>query len=96
LCEGIADTSTQVRLHKLRETGILDRDEYDYLNGAYTHITNLMLRQQVTDFAAGREVGKHVEPAALTERETDMLLDGFKAIRKFRSRVRSELTAEIF
>ena len=96
LREGIADTSTQTRLHKLREMGILSRDEYDYLNGAYTHITNLMLRQQVTDFAAGREVGKHVDPDILTERETDMLVDGFKAIRRFRSRVRTELTAEIF
>lgn len=96
LREGIADTSTQVRLHKLREKRILSRDEFDYLNGAYTHITNLMLRQQVIDFAAGREVGKHVDPDVLTERETDMLVDGFKAIRKFRSRVRSELTAEIF
>ena len=31
-----------------------------------------------------------------SKREKDMLVDGFKAIRAFRSRLRHELTAEIF
>ena len=35
-------------------------------------------------------------PDALTERETDMLIDGLKAIDDLRDRLRSEFSGEIF
>lgn len=96
LRDGIADTSTLGRARALRANGVLTDDEYDYLKGAFDHTTNLLLRQQLNDFRAGRPIGKHVVPSSLTKRETDMLVDGFRAIRAFRRRVRAELTAEVF
>ena len=38
-------------------------------------------------------VGNHITPSALSKRNRDILVDGFKAIRSFRNRVRMELTA---
>ena len=96
LREGIALVSTRERIQALHEQGILDRDEHDYLLGAFRHITNLLLRQQIRDFNAGQPVSKHVAPEDLTRRDRDMLVDSFKAIRKFRQRLRTELTGEIF
>lgn len=96
LANGIPDTSTLIRIDGLHGKGVLSHDERDYLAGAYSHITNLMLRQQIRDFSAGRAVGNHVDPADITRRERDMLVDGFKAIKRFRKRIRMELTGELF
>lgn len=96
LANGIPDTSTLARIDGLYDKGVLSHDERDYLIGAYNHITNLMLRQQIRDFSAGRAVGNHVDPADITRRERDMLVDGFKAIKRFRKRIRMELTGALF
>ena len=89
-------TSTRLRINALHQHGVLDNNEADYLLGAFRHITNLLLRQQITDFNAGRTVSKHVAPDDLSRRDRDMLVNGFNAIRRLRGRVRSEFTAEIF
>ena len=96
LRERIEKRSTLGRIDALHRKGVLDDDEQDYLSGAYRHISALLLRQQLEDFRNGREQGNHVPLEALSVREKDMLVDGFKAIRAFRARLRSELTAEIF
>ena len=96
LREGVTGTSTLTRLDSLHRAGILHDDEHDYLCGAFRHITDLLLRQQLSDYQAGKSLGNHVPPEALSKRDKDMLVDSFKAIRKFRSRVRAELSGEIF
>jgi signal-transduction protein with cAMP-binding, CBS, and nucleotidyltransferase domain len=96
LRERIQDRSTLGRIAGLHARGVLEDDEQDYLGGAYRHISALLLRQQLQDHRDGRPPGNHVPLEALTEREKDMLVDGFKAIRAFRSRLRHELMAEIF
>jgi len=96
LRERIEERSTLERIRALHRQGVLDDDEQDYLSGAYRHISALLLGQQLEDYRNGREQGNHVPIDALSEREKDMLVDGFKAIRAFRARLRSELTAEIF
>ena len=96
LANGIPHTSTMKRIDALREKGVLSEDERDYLAGAFNHITNLVLRQQLRDFNAGRKVGNHVAPGDMTRRERDMLVDGFRAIKQFRKRIRMELTGDLF
>jgi CBS domain-containing protein len=96
LRERIRDTGTLDRIAALHARGVLDANEQDYLAGAYRHISALLLRQQLEDYRIGRQPGNHVPVEALSEREKDMLVDGFKAIRAFRSRLRHELTAEVF
>jgi signal-transduction protein with cAMP-binding, CBS, and nucleotidyltransferase domain len=93
---GIADTSTLERIDALHGKGILSDNEEDYLTGAFRLITDLLLRQQIADFKAGREVGNLVPEAALTRREKDMLIDCFRAISRFRDRIKNDITGEIF
>jgi len=96
LRERIEETGTLDRIAGLHARGVLDSDEQDYLRGAYGHISAMLLRQQLQDYRAGSPPGNHVPLEALSERERDMLVDGFKAIRALRSRLRQELTGEIF
>ena len=47
-------------------------------------------------FKAGKIVSNYVHPKTLTHRERDMLVQGFKAIRALRDRIRSEFTGDVF
>lgn len=96
LANRVPETSTMARIDALHGKGRLSDNERDYLAGAYSHITNLVLRQQIRDYSADLDVGNHVSLADISEREQDLLVDGFKAIRRFRKRIRMELTGELF
>jgi len=96
LSNGIAETSTLRRIDGLFESTKLTADEQDYLAGAFRHLTNLLLRQQLRDYTQGKSVGNHVASADLSQRERDMLIGAFKAIRKYRRRLRLELTGDVF
>ena len=96
LRQGIVETGTLARIARLHEAGVLDADTQDYLDGAFRHITFLLLRQQIADFEADRRVSNYVPPNALSEREQDMLKDGFRAIEDLGKRVRHEFSAEVF
>lgn len=96
LRERVDETSTFTRLERLQAAGVVDADERDYLQGILQYIYRLLLRQQVGAIRAGEAIGHHVPVAALARRERDMLVAGFKAIRTFRSRLRAELTAEVY
>lgn len=95
LREGLTINPTLERMAALEERGILATDEADYLRGAYRHISQLLLRQQIADFQAGRPVTNYVHPRSLTRRETDMLKDSFEAIHRLRARMRSEFTGDV-
>ena len=56
----------------------------------------LLLRQQMRDYNAGETVSNYVHPDTLSRRERDMLVEGFKAIRRFRDRVRGDFTGDVF
>lgn len=96
LMQRIAPTSTLQRIATLHRQGALNNDERDYLDSAFRHISFLLLRQQLHDAAAGLVPGNYVHPKVLSRRERDMLVSSFKAIRAFRSRLRTELTGDIF
>ena len=93
---GIAATSTLDRIDALHAAGVLDADEKDYLSGAFRHITDLLLRQQIAEFKARGTAGNRVPVSALSAREKDMLVDGFRAIEAFRERISGDLTGELF
>ncbi len=96
LREGIEATSTLARIGALHVRGILDINDKDYLTSAYNHIAMLLLRQQIRDFRAGRRVGSYVSPRSLSKRESDLLVDSFKAIDTLRKRVRMDFTGDVF
>ena len=96
LREGVPYTSTLARIGALHEKGVLDSNEQDYLAGGFRHLTRLVLRQQISDFKARRDVSAYVSPRVLSLREKDMLKDALQAIDALRQRVRTEFTANIF
>jgi signal-transduction protein with cAMP-binding, CBS, and nucleotidyltransferase domain len=96
LREGIPETGTLARIAALHALGVLDANEQDYLSGGFHHLTRLILRQQISDFQAGREVSAYVPPRALSMREKDMLKDSLQAIDALRDRVKTEFTADVF
>lgn len=96
LREGIPAVATLDRLAALRERGLLEADEADYLNGAYRHIAGLLLRQQIADFRTGGKVSNYVHPDNLSRRERDILVDSFRSIDRLRDRVRSDFTGDVF
>ena len=95
LREGLSPIPTLDRLRALHAARILDDDEADYLAGAYRHVTYLLLRQQIADAKAGKPVTNFVHPRSLTRRETDMLKDGFEAVRRLRDRLHGEFTGDV-
>ncbi|MBT3369206.1 MAG: CBS domain-containing protein [Rhodospirillaceae bacterium] len=96
LLHGVAETGTLARIAGLLEQGALDRDEADYLQGAFAHITHLLLRQQMVDQRGGKTISNYVHPDRLTDREDDRLVDALKAIRDLRDRLRSDLGGALF
>lgn len=96
LREGIEEVSTLARMEALHARGVLEDDEYDYLEGAFRTLSQILLRQQIKDYQAGKMVSNYVDPKSLTERERDILTDSLKAIHSLRERMRSEFTGEIF
>jgi CBS domain-containing protein len=96
LREGISETSTRTRLEGLRQRGLIDADDADYLVAALDHITTLLLRRQIADFKANTPVSNYVHPDTLTARERDHLVESFKAINRLRDQVKSEFTGDVF
>ncbi len=85
-----------MRIAALHRCNAISADERDELDAAYRHISYLLLRQQLHDAEAGLTPGNHVSPKILTKLEKRTLVAAFRAIRSFRSKVRIELTGELF
>ena len=66
------------------------------MSGAFRPITDLVLRQQIAEFKVRGTAGNRVLVSALSAREKDMLVDGFRAIEAFRERISGDLTGELF
>ncbi|MBI1986560.1 MAG: hypothetical protein HYS64_07840, partial [Rhodospirillales bacterium] len=58
-------------------------------------ISRLLLHQQLLDYRAGKPVSNYVPPESLTQRERDILVEGFKAIQTVRKHVQGELTGQL-
>jgi len=85
------ETGTRTRLDGLAAAAILNRDEHDELQGAFRHVTRLLLRQQLEDFKAGKKVGNYVPVRSLSRMERGRLVDSFRAIERVRERVAVEI-----
>ncbi len=92
LREGLAETGTLPRLAALAARGIVGADDAERLARAFAIVTLVLLRQQLADLQAGRNVGNHVDPATLSGVERDDLVDALKAIDRLRKRARADFT----
>ena len=96
LREGVEDTSTLGRIAGLADAGVMPTAEADDLSTAFRFITDVLLRDQIADFKAGRRVNYYVDPEAMSKRDRGRLVDSLKAVDALRKRVHLEFTAEIF
>ena len=95
LKHGVDKTSTRARLAALRDLEILSKDEHDYLMAALHQLTELVLRQQIKDFTAGRPISNFVPRADLSQSERDALVLNLHAIRNMRTRVQGIFSASL-
>jgi CBS domain-containing protein len=92
---GVRDTSTLARLGTLEKLGVIDGKEHDDLSLAFSRAVAIVLRQQLSDYRAGRSVNAYVPPHSLTERERRELVGHLKAIRRLKERVGARFSAEL-
>jgi CBS domain-containing protein len=91
LREGLPETSTLARLDGLKGRGVLHADDHDNLKDAFELICSLLLRQQVEDVVAGREIGDFVPEERLSRREKDRLVTSLRSIVNVRKTLAADL-----
>jgi signal-transduction protein with cAMP-binding, CBS, and nucleotidyltransferase domain len=96
LREGVEETSTAARLRELHQANVLSVKERDDLTAAYAEITDILLRQQLTDYRVGRRVTYYIDPESLKKRRRLDLIAALRAIDAIRKRVRMEFTGQVF
>ena len=62
MASGIGLTGTLARLDALQAAAVSSRDDADHLRAAFSLLTGLQLRQQISDYRAGTPVGSFVDP----------------------------------
>jgi CBS domain-containing protein len=92
LREGLPETPTLARLDGLLAKSAIHPEDHDNLKDAFQFISQLLLRQQVEDFAAGREVDDFVPEERLSKRERDHLVTCLRSIVNVRTTLESDLT----
>jgi signal-transduction protein with cAMP-binding, CBS, and nucleotidyltransferase domain len=88
---GLPETSTLARLDGLAARGALHPSDRDNLEDAFQLISRLLLRQQIDDSAAGREIGDFVPEERLSKHEKDHLVTCLRGIVNVRSTLEADL-----
>jgi signal-transduction protein with cAMP-binding, CBS, and nucleotidyltransferase domain len=95
LREGVPETSTLARLATLQARGVLSTEEFDSLGAAYRYLSELLLRQQLADFRAGRRAVNLVAMGALSRARRNRLTESLRAVDSLQTRVRHDFTGQI-
>lgn len=93
---GVTANPTLGRMAALAEQGVLDADLHDSLASAFRLIAGLLLRHQINEFEAGRDVTNFVQPKSLTKREVWLLKGALKSVDSFHQRIRFEFAGEVY
>jgi CBS domain-containing protein len=88
---GLPETSTLARLDGLLVRGALHPEDHDNLKDAFQFISGRLLRQQVEDFTARREVGDFVPEERLSRREKEHLVSSLRSIVNVRDTLGTDL-----
>ena len=89
---GIPATSTLARLAGLKAMGAITDTDCSNLTDGFHHITRLLLRQQLEDFTARREISNFVPESRLSSREKRELVTSFRAIEALRETLKVEFS----
>ena len=92
----IYDTNTLDRLEKLRQIGVLDRQDYEELAHAYGFMMLIRLSHQIEMLVEeGKPADNYILPKQLTYIHRQSLKEAFKGIRNAQGRMRMDLTQDI-
>lgn len=87
---GVAATGTLARLQELAALNRLSGAEHEALAAAYSMISRFVLRQQIANARAGREVDDYVGEENLTTLEREQLVAALRLVAAFRARLSAE------
>ncbi len=82
LREGIKDTNTFERIHKLKERGVFKPDEAEYLEAAYETLMMLRIRDAVQKQKQGIEPDNYISPGDLNRKEQTLLKESLLVINR--------------
>jgi CBS domain-containing protein len=73
LREGIRETNTFERIHKLKERGIFRPDDAEYIEAAYEALLMFRIRDALQKMKQGEEPDNFIDPEKLTRKENTLL-----------------------
>ncbi|GGF63846.1 hypothetical protein GCM10011332_17330 [Terasakiella brassicae] len=89
-------TSTEDRIEKLHNAGVLSDTEADYLGSAFAFLVHILLKRQVMDYRNGVLASRFVRFKDLSKRERENLRNALRHIEAFRKRLKAEFTGDVF
>ncbi|GAB4389968.1 MAG: hypothetical protein Kow0025_18820 [Thermodesulfovibrionales bacterium] len=90
LLHGIRATSTRDRIDALVRGGHVHRDDGEFFSAAHEILLHFTLKTQVEKALAGLEVDSFIRPAALSQRDREMLRHAFKAVESLQDLIAGE------
>ncbi|MEW5785993.1 MAG: DUF294 nucleotidyltransferase-like domain-containing protein [Bacillota bacterium] len=85
LREGIKETNTFERLHRLRERGVFKSDDADYIEAAFETLLMLRLRDALQKTKQGLEPDNYISPASLTKKEQSLLKESLLVVNRLQT-----------
>lgn len=95
LKHGIPETSTFVRLDRIRAAGVLSPAEHREIDNAYSYLMQMRFLRQITAIIQeGAPPDNHIDPRKLSRIEQTMLKEIFKRIEDFQTKMSFEFTGQ--
>lgn len=82
LREGIKESNTYERIHKLKERGVFKADEAEYLEAAYETLMMLRIRDAVSKQKQGIDPDNYISPGELGRKEQSLLKESLLVINR--------------
>ena len=81
------NTSTEKRIKKLKEIGIIEDELANEITMAFNFLTNINLKSNLEKLDKNEKVDNYINPNNLNTMEKDLLKDSFKIINKFKKKL---------
>ncbi len=80
----ILETNTVIRLKKLNDLGVIDRELSGDLIESFTFFLNLRLSSNLNHLGRGEDTSNYIDPKKLSKIEKDLLKDALKIVDQFK------------
>lgn len=90
LKQGVAETNTLERLHRLRDQGLLQPSSHDELAQVFTTLTQMRLTHQVAQWSRGLPPDNFIDLPSLTQLDRSVLKRAFADLAVFQARLATD------